>query len=149
MNGYFEKWKILQESSKKARWLLYPVLIVFLFYIADGLFTFPGYSKYFIKDAGLWLRDNIPAQASMYTNNPKIYFYSEHMANYWEERPSRNKLSRELLQMAPWQDKEYIVLWADRKTKPAISEISAEVGYLPLKIFKNIRNDRVIIYAAR
>lgn len=149
LNTHFEKWKFLQQTSRKIRWLLFPVLITFLFYIADGLFTFPGYSQYFIKDAGLWLRDNIPAQASMYTNNPKIYFYSEHMAGYWEERPSRKKLSREFLQMVPWQGREYIALWANHKSKLTISEISAEIGSSPLKIFKNIRNDRVIIYTAR
>ncbi len=149
MNWYFERWKILQETSKKSRWFLYPVLITLLFYLADGLFTFPGYSQYFIKDAGLWLRHNIPAQASLYTNNPKIYYYSGHMTGYWERGIPRNKLSRELLQKAPWQDKEYVVLWANHKTKLAISEISAEIGSLPVKIFQNGRNDRVIIYATR
>ena len=148
LNGYFEKWKTLQINSSKIRWLKYPVIIIFLIYTYDGLLTIPGRSDYYIKDAGYWLRSNMPVQATIYTNYPKIYYYSRHMENYWSSGHPRDDLSYEFLQEAQvlWRGKKYVALWVTHRSDLTNREISEKIGATPDKIFQNGYNDRVLIY---
>ncbi len=149
LDRHFEIWKAAKQNSFKTSWLVYLFVFILLLQSLDGLVTVPGHSKYFIKDAGLWLKDNIPAQASLYTNNPKIYYYSGHMSGYWENRPARIKLSLELLKEKPWQDKTYIALWKTRHCIQTDNEISASIGSQPIKTFSNGRQEKVLIYTSR
>ncbi|MBN2808899.1 MAG: hypothetical protein JXR80_05335 [Deltaproteobacteria bacterium] len=149
LNRHFTRWSAAKRNSVKIGWLIYPVFMVLLLQSLDGLVTMPGSSSSYIKDAGLWLKQNISAQATLYSNNPKIYYYSGHMAGYWENRPARIDLSSELLEKKPWQSKAYIALWSSHHSARRADDVTSAVGSQPIKTFRNSRNDAVLIYAAR
>ncbi|HDS16626.1 MAG TPA: hypothetical protein ENN66_08500 [Proteobacteria bacterium] len=147
-DAYFLLWRSGKRILPLKRWLLYPAAVFLVIQSLGGFLSWPGNSDYFIKEAGLWLKDNLPPHESLYSNNPKLYYYSGRMDGYWEKRPLRLKFSAALLQEKPWPDKAYIALWVSRHFPGSTAEISRELEREPVKVFSNRRHDRVIIYDA-
>ncbi|MBN2706558.1 MAG: hypothetical protein JXR89_08970 [Deltaproteobacteria bacterium] len=147
-DSYFLLWRGGEKVFPLKRCILYPAAVFLVLQSLGGFLHWPGNSDYFVKEAGLWLKDNLPAQTSLYSNNPKLYYYSGRMERYWEERPLRFEFSSALLQEKPWPDKAYIALWVSRHFPGTTAEISRDLERKPVKVFSNRRHDRVIIYAA-
>lgn len=148
-NDYMERWNALSEPSWKQRVLYCLIVVALLLNCLDCLVTFPGRSKFYIKDAGLWLKDNISSQATLYANNAKIYYYSGHLTGDRENYRQREKLTAQIIEKKPWQNCDYIALWVTRKSIWKADELSAIVGLKPIKIFANERQDKVLIYAGK
>ena len=128
-----QKWKPIRQN----------ILCINFF---DGAITLSGQSSLYIKKAGIWLRSNIPVSSSIYSNNPKIYYYSDRLSDYRKYRPRRIKISKKFLSQVKIKNKDYFVLWSSRKAHLTIDEVSKIVGTQPIKIFSNKRDDKILIY---
>jgi len=70
----------LIQQWRRRKWpLLLAILFIFISSLG-GLFNF-GYSKTYIHDAGQWLSQNVPANATLYSNDLQVMYYSNHFGN--------------------------------------------------------------------
>lgn len=62
------------ETAPKA--LKATIALVFLYMFIDSLFSF-GYSKMYLKEAGLWIKENTPQETRLYTNSKHVAYYAD------------------------------------------------------------------------
>jgi hypothetical protein len=134
---------IAQHSQRK--WLLPVVVLVLVISSLGGMFDF-GYSKAYIRDAGRWLADNVPAGESIYSNDYQVMFYSTRFGNrIFSQAGAFADMS--LLANAKWKQYAYVALRVDLhelKTSAVIQEIQSKIN--PVHVFANKRGDEVVIY---
>jgi len=132
----FHQWKANKLSSHKSQKYIYPLVILLMIYMAvDGLVS-TGPSKKYIKEAGLWIKENIATESSVYSNDPIINYYAGKEYIY----PFPIELSEATVKY------DYTAVRIKRK-KPelktkAINEIKTE----PIKTFKNKRGDLILLF---
>ena len=133
--------KMLQDRKQR------PVLAIcvglLLFVNALTVVIHFGYSKNYIRDAGLWLSENVPPDAHLYSNDEQVMYYSQHFGNsiFTEAR-----LNADLTRIADgqWKHYDYLALRLD-KQDPQTATLK-ELNMAPLTVFANRRGDEVLIY---
>lgn len=136
----------LTTWRRRSGWLL---LLIFFLQAGDGMLAWPPQAAY-LRNAGQWLAQEMPAAASLYTNNPKIYYYSRHMQGYWgETRPERVKLNRRMLAERPWRGSDWVALWVGHGCEIPDQRIAAVLGGQPVKTFNDSRQDRIMVYVLK
>jgi hypothetical protein len=134
--------KLLQE--KKQRVVLCAAVAVLLFLNAAGTLFHFGYSKDYILQAGNWLDQNVPRQASLYSNDELVMYYSNHFGNEIFQA-ARADADLAAIAAGQWKHYDYLAL---RINKPQTQTISLlkELNSQPLRVFANRRGDEVVIY---
>jgi hypothetical protein len=66
-----------QYQQIQKRFILMISILLIAISAIGGLGSF-GPSKFYVKKAGIWIRQNIPRQASVYSNSIQLMYYSEH-----------------------------------------------------------------------
>ena len=132
------------------KWSFAVLLLALLIMAGDGLFSLHGSSKIYVRDAGLWLREHVPADASLYTNHQKVHYYS---GRWMDEEPYADMASSadqalDEQMLRTWKKErsyEYLALWIDRSS-PMRSKVSDLLQLEPLARFENERHNSVLIY---
>lgn len=126
----------LQCSNKRKRpALLTGFVILFIATAVSGIVHF-GPSKLYVYQAGNWLAHNVPANASLYTNDPQLNFYSQHFGAEVFHQQTHSLV---------WNQYEYVAL-RTKKHDPSMRALLATSPAKPLLIFSNKRGDQVLIY---
>ena len=103
-----------------------------------------GYSKSYIRDAGLWLAQNAPANAAIYSNDFQVMFYSNHFGNsIFSKKDAYADLN--MLADDKWRQYDYLAVHINQQALPATQVIQA-MHLTPTRIFANRRGDAIVIY---
>jgi hypothetical protein len=118
------------------------VMILMVGSALGGIFDF-GYSKTYIRDAGVWLANNTSAQDDLYSNDLQVMFYSKHFGNdiFVKAHEFAVVPAKQLKKF------DYIVLHVslnphDEKTTSILKTFKTT----PVKVFANKRGDAIVIY---
>ncbi len=128
----------------KYRWASAAVAMAILFSAAGNMLNF-GYSKTYILQAGQWLAQSIPADASLYSNDYQVMYYSHHYGDTLFQRVNTDTDTRSVLQ-GKWRQYNYLALRIKIKHQNEVADILQEISSQPIKIFANNRGDRVLIF---
>lgn len=99
--------------------------LILVYMLLDGVISL-GYSKMYLKDAGLWIQNNTPANARLYTN-------SNHVA-YYADRPQVESIN----------EADVIAMRYGKKRPHALNELIA-FSSSPHTDFHNKRHDGVTV----
>lgn len=105
-----------------------------------GIYNF-SYSKLYIKEAGLWLKNNVPTSANLYMNDPQLMFYSEHYGNNIFNRTEQFRV----LDHAEKFDYLALRLAKEEKNK-ALPFQTLDKMFQPIKTFSEKNGDSVVIF---
>ncbi len=147
----YERWQMIPQKASRKAWIYYLLSLFLVVNSGEALVAIPGAStKKYIKDSGLWIKENIPVSANIYSNNIKILFYSGHI--YALKQPvlvGREDVTADWLKQ--WQPGryEYLALRVRQGKSPSQEEIVAAFGSQPLKVFENRRKDKVLVFEGR
>lgn len=132
------------ENKEGPAWLLPLCLSFWIISSLGGIFDF-GYSKIYMRHAGDWLAENLPGTATLYSNDYQLMYYSQHFGNDIFQKVKEYS-DPNALRWGRWKNYDYIALRLDRKTLVEKSDLLKEMGSYTVQIFKNKRNDQVVIY---
>ncbi len=123
------------------------ILSIACFFIAisaiGGLLDF-GYSKQYIRDAGRWLDHNVPAEASLFSNDYHVMYYSRHFGSAIFQTRSTSQI--DVIADGKWKAFDYIALRVGGHDDAETKTIIKEIDLTPVETFKNKRGDRIVIY---
>jgi hypothetical protein len=94
-------------------------------------------TKAYVVSAGTWLKQNMPPQARLYSNEEEIPFYTQRQYRLWD-----------FLEDAPipqWESGDFIALRVKKKNYDKFNELLTKLKFKTVKVFTNKRGDRVII----
>jgi hypothetical protein len=131
--------------DRKQRPILAACVGLLLFMNALTVVIHFGYSKNYIRDAGIWLSENVPQEASLYSNDEQVMFYSQHFGN---NIFSEARLNADLAVIAQgqWKHYDYLALRLDKQEQKTAMLKIKELNMAPLTVFANRRGDEVLIY---
>ncbi|OAI48342.1 hypothetical protein AYO45_05135 [Gammaproteobacteria bacterium SCGC AG-212-F23] len=121
-------------QCQKRQWMLILVLAAIFLSGVGGIFDF-GYSKKYIRDAGVWVSDNVPQNKTILSNDLQVMYYTQHFGN---DIFTKAKLFAEMSEKS-WNKYDYIIL---RTGKNHIKPLHL----IEVKRFCNKRGDTVAIY---
>lgn len=110
-----------------------------------GVFLGLGPNKAYIRDAGAWVAQNVPATAKFYSNDKLLAFYSQQYGNavFSEMRINRNI---QAMVQGKLQNYDYAALRSGREADDRLSVVLNEMHASVTKTFMNKRGDNVTIY---
>jgi hypothetical protein len=117
--------------------LLFPLIsIVFLIMFVHA-FVPPDQSKSYIVSAGLWLKQNVPAHAKVYTNCSRLSFYADRQVIALDSSDDLTK--------PEWTSEDFIALRVDMEEYLEVENRLTASKLQPIKIFANEDGDRTVI----
>jgi hypothetical protein len=122
----------LMMQWKNKRWLVALLFVLMILSSLGGIVRF-GYSKAYIRQAGQWLSINVPKNATLYSNDYQLMYYSNHFGDDIFKKISEYS---HLDVAHQWGQFDYLAIRDDK-------------GKLPLKaaiVFSNKRGDHIAIY---
>ena len=111
---------------------------------AGGIIDF-GYSKTYVREAGVWLAKNVPATASLYVNDSQLMYYSGHFGNQVFELSRTDNYPNNIAQ-GRWKQYDYIALRLAKHSAAENNQVMTAIGVAPVQKFTNKRGDRVLIF---
>ncbi|HLB43224.1 MAG TPA: hypothetical protein VJN02_10360 [Gammaproteobacteria bacterium] len=136
---------LLQKYDQvKYRFVVYASIVLMVIASLGGIFDF-GYSKTYIYEAGQWLAEHVPAQATLYSNDYQVMYYSHHFGNTIFQKVNTDTDVR-IVSHGKWKQYDYLALRIKTKHTDEMSAILKEIHQAPVRIFNNKRGDRVEVY---
>lgn len=136
----YSHWQQRRTAAIKS-WLFPMIVLLMAVFALGGIVRF-GYSKAYITEAGQWVKTNTPAQAKLYSNSTPLLFYAERLDQnghrYYLNPPPVQELTQEKMQQY-----DYLAIWY---TKTEGNNLVPPKNWQTIKIFRNKRGDKVIIY---
>lgn len=147
-----DHWRLRHTGLAPRRWLLPLILGGLIFTLGDSVLSLGRPSKAYIKEAGLWLREQLPARTRLYANHQRLYYYSGRLTHFWEQvgqmQASKWPLGEQWLLNQTWKHYDYLALWTDHR-----AEFDRQLARIPdlelIKTFANRNHDAVLIYRVR
>lgn len=136
----------IYERSHKIRYQISFTLCLLLMSVTalGGIFDF-GYSKDYIREAGVWIAQHIPEKAVLYANDYQLMYYSQHFnEDIFTKLPlyvQGNAIKEE-----KWDQYEYIALRLNKKDPNRYLNIVQGKQWQLIATFQNKRGDKVNIY---
>lgn len=130
--------------SYLSRRFLLGVLIILAVMACDGIVRF-GYSKAYLTEAGLWLKQHSQASDKIYSNSSEVLFYAENPTIDWQMTPSPAKISNPL-QDSGWKSYNYLAIRLNGKDDNTLQQLEHQLSQQPIKTFRNKRDDKVVIF---
>jgi hypothetical protein len=137
----------LNELLKKWPLQKWPILAAIFFIVVSslgGIFDF-GYSKKYIHDAGQWLSVNVPSNATLYSNDYQLMYYSHHFDNTIFEK-AREFADIKVIADSKWKQYDYLALRVNKKELDDKTNVLNEIRYPLVQVFSNKRGDQIRIY---
>lgn len=139
LNDIIRKW-----PSARHRMILGGAAILIIASSLGGIIDF-GYSKTYVREAGDWLTQHVPAEASLYSNDTQLMYYSNHYGDQlFSQRQAFADLQR--IQQGKWNQYDYLALRFEKKNLADAVPLLNEIQPLLVATYKNRRGDRVVIY---
>lgn len=131
------EWKM----PKHRQWVMPVVFLLVIASSLGGIFDF-GYSKLYMRNAGDWLAENVPANATLYCNDYQIMYYSQHFGNDIFQKVKEYSEVK-VLTNSRWKAYNYVALRVSKKTE---GDVLHAIKQEPVRIFENSRGDQIRIY---
>ena len=134
-------------SQAKYRLLSLVVIVGMLFSAVGGMINF-GYSKAYIREAGVWIDQYIPKHAALYTNDYQLMYYSKHFGDdlFKKNIAFASGAAIEGGRVAQY---DYVALRLTKNTAPVWQAKITAIPGEAIQDFHNKRGDRVVIYKVR
>ncbi|MFQ5937535.1 MAG: hypothetical protein ACE5LB_14120, partial [Acidiferrobacterales bacterium] len=142
LTALYARWQENRARGARQGWAFPLVCVLLILTALEGLYepTRKGY----LKEAGLWVKDNAPAQARLISNDPLVLWYSgksrgEPHARYgWQ---ATLELAR-----SPTLGYDYLAVRVKRTQKEQGSSLIEAVGRPPAAVFANAKGDKVSVF---
>ncbi len=126
------------------KWCMGLLLFIMLVSSLGGILDF-GYSKKYIYDAGQWLSENAPANASIYSNDYQVLYYSHHFGNdIFDKAREYNDLNA--LNNGVWKQFDYLAIRVTKNEESTITIVMKQINFPLVKEYSNKRGDQVKIF---
>ena len=150
LKNLIDQWALNRKVFLWRNWVYFSIFFIFVYQTGDGLLSLGGTSKDYVKQAGLWLEEQVTMPVNLYTNNQKIAYYSGQSMSYdgyvdWRHLPQW-QLNIQTLRNLSWQQYDYLALWVTRDNFKERQQFSNHLGVEPIKVFENRKKDAVLIY---
>ena len=141
LNLLYKNWRNLPHKNWKNHSLFGLVLLLFLTTAISGL-TSSG-DKNYIKQAGVWLKENSSDSSHILSNSAKLIYYSG--KNDYTKRYKTDRIKKSLVENKGHFD--YLALYVKRKSSNETLSIKDLLKTEPIQVFSNAKGDRIEIYA--
>jgi len=138
---------LLQANRFRARSLFAGVATLIFISLMSSMIHF-GYSKAYIRDAGIWIAQNVPDKASIYMNDSQLMYYSSHYRNDFFSIAHRYTHA-DSLSHGQWKQYHYIAFHLNKQDDAKVLTIMQEIPLMPVKEFANARGDKVVIFKVK
>lgn len=142
----YEQWRARCGQGVRKNWLFPVVCVALLVTGVEGLYS--PTNKSHLKRAGVWLKENVPAQARLVSNSPVLLFYAQGPAYLKTESVLDWSQMEEFLKTEKWYGYNYLALHAKRRNEQQAAEVWRAFGD-PIASFSNEKGDTVWIYDLR
>lgn len=130
-----------KQYSRRKLPLLASIVLIIVFAVG-GIFDF-GYSKKYIRDAGEWLEFNLPQNATLYSNDNLVMYYSKRFG--YDIFTKNIEFSQQnMLAADTMKQYDYLALRLNKNSsldQPEFKNLGT-----PVQIFSNKRGDKVVIF---
>lgn len=138
---------ILQKSSKQLHYRigLWVISICIFLTSLGGIFDF-GYSKSYIGNAGKWVENHVPANASLYVNDYQLMYHTNF---FGDDLFDKFKFYSAIATFTNhnWERFDYMALRINKYENTYMTILADEVSKQEvLAEFANKRGDKVVIY---
>ncbi len=139
----YDAWKVKRLNSWKWNWSGILLFVIFLIGVLDG-FISTSPSKAYIKQAGYWMKNNLPENAKVFTNNSAIMYYSGNIKqDIKKQRVGINNIEYVLNNS---KVNTYVAFQIDEDDEKENLWLDTWKGSPPIKEFSNKNGDRIVIY---
>jgi len=132
-----------EETATRRKWVFVAVCVWFAVSTVDGLVSF-GPSKLYLREAGVWIRDNRSSDTRVFSNDQILDYYagieSQDPKTYSWERTMRT------LESGLWKDYDLLAVRVKRKQQEQADAVLAILKRGPTKEFKDRRGGRVLVF---
>ncbi len=137
----WQKWS--EKTVRQGRRWIFPTVVVLLLLMGiNGLDLTTR--KEHLKQAGLWLKQNAPQNASIYTNDKILGYYTGREPDVGEYRGYSHGLLSQVY--ASWWSYDYIAFRIKQDKHKLAPMVMNQLKRKPDAIFKNEKFDTVLIY---
>ncbi len=142
LNSVYERWQAKPRNTFKSNFGYVLVVLLLLVNIFEGLTSITN--KHYLKEAGLWLRDNIPAETRLYTDNLLLGFYSGVPDDRLKVQPSKSDLINQFYR-GEWINYDYLAL--EIKPDPEyMRHLDRTLWVVPEQVIKGSPDREIRIY---
>lgn len=138
----YNKWTAMETRTVRTYAAYGALLVVLVATCVEG-FTSVS-SKNYLRESGLWLKDNTPPQTALYTNSPIVGFYSDRKSEKLKVVDDRYELLASFYK-GQWIEYDYLAL----KVSPDPefeSHLKTTLWLVPVKVFNDDKGSQVRIY---
>jgi hypothetical protein len=134
--------KLFGSQETKQRLTAF-VAAFFIFISAlGGIFHF-GHSKNHIRQAGDWLAANVPLNATLYSNDYQVMYYSQHFGNeIFHKLSEYNDVN--VIAHGRWKQYDYLALLMNKDDRT--KWVMQEIRLMPMQVFVSANGEHVYIY---
>ena len=142
LNAIYDRWQAKPRNTFKSNFGYFLVVLLLIVNVYEGLTSITN--KHYLKEAGLWLKDNVTQDSRVYTDNLLIGFYSGVHSDKLRVEPSKSNLINQFYR-GQWINYEYLAL--EIKPDPEyMRHLDITLWVVPEKVVKGERNREVRIY---
>ncbi len=139
----YERWRDQRTKRQTKSWLFPAACVLILLFGLDGLYSPTG--KTYLKEAGIWLRDNTPAQSTLLTNNQLLMFYAARNV-YSDAGRFLPSHGLDFIKNKEWQDYDYLAIRIKSKQEKQKTSLIGTLSRDPVMRFANRKGDEVLIF---
>ncbi|MCJ7616502.1 MAG: hypothetical protein MUO43_08205 [Desulfobacterales bacterium] len=136
LHHIMQKW--LNKKTVFKNNFVFPILSLAFLIMFIYAFIPPNQSKAYITIAGKWLKQNMPQQSKLYTNNFRLSYYSGKKFMKWD-------VSGNLI-IPEWSSDDFVALNTKQKHYEKIKNTLSSLKLKPGKIFANKEGDIIAVF---
>lgn len=134
-------------SGRRGRWLAPIVAGLIVAAGIRGLSISTG--KYYLKDAGLWLKANMGPEAALYSNERRIIYYAGADSAFRSGAEYSWQEAMQEIWSGRWRQYDYMALNVSHNEPERAQYVAYKLDRDPVRTFKNKSGDEVLIFAGR
>lgn len=138
------------RKSWKNRAVLVVLAVMLCVTAVDGIVAF-GTTKDHLRNAGLWIQQNTPANAALFTNDTTVGHYARR-SDPWSRGPIEHRAYRpwdqvlDILRSDRWSKYDVLAIRIRRDQSEMEDRVVDLLGRVPLETFREERGGRVLVF---
>ena len=139
-------WRDQRTKRQTKNWLFPAVCVLILLFGLDGLYS--PTNKTYLKEAGVWLKENTPAKSSLFGNNLIVMYYSGRKVSRYEAVYEWQR-TRELIRSGRWLNYDYLAFRIKREDSKRSVLLAQMLRKDSIKTVRNKKGGQVVIFQVR
>ena len=119
------------------------LIVLLLVNAVEGMDSYSN--KKYIRQAGLWVQENISKDARIISNDPKMLFYANRYRDFGVLIADPGQFSA-WLDSGLWQWKDYVLVYVTKRDADLREIVAVTLRQEPFKSFKGEHGDELLIY---